>query len=73
MYYSIDRFEEEWAVLQDDNGRSFTVERSCLPAQARQGEILAEKNGAYFIDENETAARRERIRRLKQSLRIDPQ
>lgn len=71
MYYSIDRFEEEWAVLQDDDGRSVTVERSRLPAQARQGDLLVEKEGAYFVDEKETAARRERIRRIEQKLRMD--
>lgn len=71
MYYSIDRFEEEWAVLQDDDGRSVTVERSRLPAQARQGDLLTEKDGAYSVDENETAARRERIRRMEQKLRMD--
>lgn len=40
MWYAVDRFEGEWAVLQDDEGQSHNVERSRLPQDIRQGDVL---------------------------------
>ena len=42
MRYAVDRFEEEWAVLQDDEGRCRNVERRLLPQGVRQGDVLRE-------------------------------
>ena len=36
MFYAIDRFEEEWAVLQDDDGNGRQVKRAVLPSHVRQ-------------------------------------
>ena len=41
MWYAVDRFEGEWAVLQDDEGQSHNVERSRLPQDIRQGGCAA--------------------------------
>lgn len=69
MYYSIDRFEEEIAVLQDDEGRSVDVPRALLPDGARRGEVLSFDGTAYRPAPDETERRRERIRRLQDTLR----
>lgn len=69
MRYAVDRFEEEWAVLQDDEGRCRNVERRRLPAGVRQGDVLRETEEGFLPDPEETAHRRERARRLEQRLR----
>lgn len=70
MYYAIDRFEDEQAVLQDDSGKSLVVDRVLLPTDAAQGDILKlYDDGHYRHDRAETVARRDRIRRLEQLLR----
>jgi hypothetical protein len=39
--YTIDRFEgEEWAVLEDDQARTFRFPRGRLPADAHEGDVL---------------------------------
>ena len=38
--YTIDRFEADWAVLEDEQGRTFNVPRHWLPADAAEGAVL---------------------------------
>lgn len=40
MRLTIDRFEEGWAVLEDDRGDSFPVPRHLLPAESQAGDLL---------------------------------
>ncbi len=68
-YYAIDRFEGESAVLVDDDERTITTARSRLPAGVREGDVLFREGEGYCLDETETTARRERIRRLEEKLR----
>lgn len=70
MFYAIDRFEGDVAVLQDDDEHMYTVPRTDLPADVRQGDVLCRGgDGGYEAAPEETQARRERIRRLEQRLR----
>ncbi|MBQ3259315.1 MAG: DUF3006 domain-containing protein [Clostridia bacterium] len=69
MRYAIDRFEGEQAVLQDDNGICFAVDKALLPSDAVQGDILTRCGEHYCHDREETTARRDRIYRLEQLLR----
>ena len=68
LHFSIDRFEENQAVLQDDNGATSIVEKSLLPPDAVQGDVLVFCGGNYYHDREETIARRERVRHLAQIL-----
>lgn len=68
MKYSIDRFEDGFAVLQDDNGESINVERTALPADSRQGDIVVSKDGKWVKDFEETAKRRNEVLKLQQKL-----
>lgn len=69
MYYAVDRFEGETAVLEDDNEALFTVARSLLPAGTQAGDVLSRMNGVYTAEPEETQRRREYARRLEQMLR----
>ena len=60
----VDRFEGDTAVLQRTDTKALRdVPRSELPEGAREGSALRERDGRYELDESETRARAERIRR----------
>jgi Protein of unknown function (DUF3006) len=45
--YTIDRFEaDEWAVLEDEGARTFTVPRAWLPSGVREGDVLKQSSTA---------------------------
>ena len=69
MYYSLDRFEEELAVLEDDYEHTLTIPRILLPEGARPGDVLIRDGDRYSPAPDETARRREQIRRLQDKLR----
>lgn len=69
MYYSIDRFEEDKAVLIDESAAQLILPREQLPPQAAPGCIMARNgDGVWEIDEARTAQSREKIRRKLASL-----
>lgn len=55
----IDRFEGEYAVVETDSGM-IDIERSKLPENAAEGDVIELHDGAYIINSAETAERRER-------------
>lgn len=57
---SIDRIEEEFAVLLFDDGEERTINKSLLPPGISEGAVLNEKDGTYETDENETSLRRKK-------------
>lgn len=65
--YIIDRFEENFAVLEKEEGGTVDVERHLLPG-AKKGDVIIEKDGKYFVDEKLTKERKaaiaEKVRRL---------
>ena len=69
MYYSLERFEENLAVLCGDDDKTVAVDRTLLPQDAKAGELFYVENGCYCRDADETANRRARIQRLEQMLR----
>lgn len=64
----IDRFEGEYAVLETDSGM-IDVNRSLLPENAREGDLLINENGIYSVDAAATQERRERMREMLNKLR----
>lgn len=57
----IDRFEENCAVLETDNGPA-VIPRSELPDTVRAGDTLELRGGSYVINNIETRKRRRLIR-----------
>ncbi len=69
MFYSIDRFEGEWAVLiADETSEQILIPRNTLSPEAGEGSLLRLENGTYIYDAEATAERRkaffERTRNL---------
>ncbi|MBQ8391279.1 MAG: DUF3006 domain-containing protein [Clostridia bacterium] len=58
--YIVDRFEEDFVVLEEETGGSINIKRELLP-DANRGDVLTEENGAFIIDEQETLERKKRI------------
>ncbi len=60
-FFSVDRFEEDFAVLEDDGQKHSNVLRSKLPVGVGEGDILFLLDGQYFFDKEETERRRNYI------------
>ncbi|MDD6269408.1 MAG: DUF3006 domain-containing protein [Oscillospiraceae bacterium] len=59
MFYSIDRFEGNYAVLiSDEDGSQIIADRSCIPCEAGEGSVLVLSGGQYAYDREETEKRR---------------
>lgn len=69
MKLSIDRFEELYAICEDDNQKLYEIEISMLPKNAKPGDIIdVSDNGRFFIDFQETSKRKEKIKKLQDKL-----
>ncbi|MBE6777808.1 MAG: DUF3006 domain-containing protein [Ruminococcaceae bacterium] len=68
MLYSVDRFEEEIAVLVDESGTSHEVPRTALPVSCRPGVMVREQNGCFTIDESATEERRAYVAHLQNTV-----
>ncbi len=69
MFYSLEHFEQELAVLEDDDENRWNVPRSLLPADAKTGDVFRREGDAYIPAPEETARRRAEILRLQEKLR----
>ena len=65
--YIVDRFEEDFAVLEKEEGGTADIPKSLLPG-AKKGDVIIEKDGKFFVDEKRTEERKisvmAKIRRL---------
>lgn len=68
MIYIIDRFEENLAILEDEDRKMLEIEREILPKEAKEGDCIKKTEKGYEIDETETAKRRGRIHSLMNQL-----
>ncbi|HHY27479.1 MAG TPA: DUF3006 domain-containing protein [Desulfitobacterium dehalogenans] len=64
----IDRFEGEFAVIEQEDRVTITIPRHALPREAKEGDALVLVNGEYQIDRSETVERRKRIEELSREL-----
>lgn len=69
MFLSIDSFDGDYALCQDDEEKLHTIKVSNLPKNAKPGDVLKLlSNGALKIDVNETLRRKKRIKKLQDKL-----
>ena len=62
MYYTVDRIEGAYAVIEDDAMKLADVKLCELPDDIKEGDILRLENNIYIIDT-------ERTRQVKQEMR----
>ncbi len=56
MRFTIDRFEEEFAIVELENGEIIEILRAILPQEAKEGDIIS-----ITIEKSETEERNKRI------------
>ncbi len=65
---TIDRFEGNYAVCEKESGTMINIEKSKLPSQAKEGDILIINDEVIEIDISETKKRKHIIERLMDML-----
>ena len=68
MKYTIDRFEGDLAVCEDDHGKMVNINRNKLPSHAAEGDVLVPGLTRYVIDESGTNRRKKDIQSLMKEL-----
>lgn len=69
MFLSIDRFDGDYAICQDDNEKLYEIKMSKLPENAKLGDILKiSPDGTLAFDMAETLNRKKRIKKLQDKL-----
>lgn len=66
--FIVDRIEDGRATLEAENGEHIEVDKSQLPDETREGEVLKEEEGALTVSPDETEARRDTVRNLLKGL-----
>lgn len=65
--YIIDRFEEEYLILEKETGETLDVLKREIP-NAKKGDVVIFENGKYIVDREETDTRKkiiaEKLRKL---------
>lgn len=69
MFYALEQFEGEFAVMVDDNKQSVAVPKNKIPPYAEPGMVFKKVSEGYFVYQpQETKLRRERIINLQDEL-----
>lgn len=66
--YTVDRIEEDFAVCEDENGAMVNIEKTQLPADIREGDIVSVENGEAVILRDETQERRKIISQKRKDI-----
>ncbi|MCD7771488.1 MAG: DUF3006 domain-containing protein [Oscillospiraceae bacterium] len=59
--YIIDRFEDAFAVLEDESGSHIDVPRDQIPRNVHEGDVLEQSETGFIIREDLTRERRDKI------------
>jgi len=66
--YTIDRFEEDYAVCRASDGRVVNIPFEDIPENSVGGDVLVYQEGRYIKDKRATAAANRRNQKNLQSL-----
>lgn len=61
MFYTIDRFEGDYAVLEDDDENRVSVKKTLLPEAAKESDVLDFDGETYTVNAEETEKRRQSV------------
>lgn len=65
--YIIDRFEEQFAVLEKKDGGTVDIPKNYIP-DANEGDVVILENGVYRVDKTKTLERKEIIAKKMRKL-----
>lgn len=66
--YIVDRFEENYAVIETKEKKMINVNKKDLPKDIKSGDVLVKKDGKYKILKEETEKRTNYIKKLTNDL-----
>ncbi len=64
----IDRFEGDFAVLEDEDGGHMNISRKLIRGEAHEGDVIEPCEHGFTVREDLTEQRRERIRENSRKL-----
>jgi len=64
----IDRFEGDYAVCEKEDRTMIDIEKSKIPPEAKEGDVLQGVDDIFLIDEAETIKRKKKIEELAKDL-----
>ena len=68
-FFSIDRFEEDFAVCEDlETGKMVNIEKFLLPENVKESSIIKCKDGKFILDFEETSKKQEEIKNMVNNL-----
>jgi len=68
-YLSIDRFDGNYAICEDDNKKMFAISLAEMPENAKEGSVIAiDSDGIITVDQKLTDDRRGKIKKLQDSV-----
>lgn len=68
MKYIIDRFEGDYAVVEDENKLMVDIQLEDLPKEVQEGDVLVKIGDSYSVDLGETERRKKKIQELVDDL-----
>lgn len=68
MALIIDRFEGDYAVVEVDGEKTIDIPRYKLPAEAKEGDVLAVNNDIFSLDTEETKRIKDEAEKLMSDL-----
>lgn len=68
MKVTIDRFEEDYAVCEKENSEIINIEKSKIPYDAKEGDVLLIDENDIVIDIEETQIRKKEVEDLTENL-----
>lgn len=66
--YIVDRIESDYVILEIDYNNLINVKKSDIIGKVKEGDILIKKDDFYFIDEEATKLRRQKIDTMMKGL-----
>ncbi|MGL4773136.1 MAG: DUF3006 domain-containing protein [Clostridium sp.] len=70
-YFTVDRIEEKFYVLEDENSNIIDIEKCYIKTEAFEGDILYKQNEYYYLDKEKTNQRKKEINELMKGLWVD--
>lgn len=68
MKYIINRFEGDYAVVEDENKLMMDIHLKDLPKEVQEGDVLVKIGDSYSVDLGETERRKKKIQELVDDL-----
>lgn len=64
----LDRFEGDFAVIEDEDGKIKNIPKALIDKEVTEGSVIFKKGDKYYLDKKNSAAEREKIAELQNSL-----